>query len=153
MGITIRRVRPEWYVPAYGGNRARAQADPTYTPFQVQLRLPTWIERRQHIDAMAAAADQDARIRIQADYLAGHIVGVLELADEDGTVITTGPQLLELAGQVDAELIDELNRALARQENLDEGLRGNFARPRGSGGLSPTTVGTAESAAPRGSTS
>ena len=152
MGITIRRVRPEWYLPRYGGNREKAQADPTYAPFEVELRLPTWVEWRKHLEALAAAPDHQ-RLALQRGYLGEHIGEIRGLTLEDGTAITSGLQLIGLADRIDAEIVEELNRALAKQESLDEGLRGNFPGPPTSGGWTQGNDGIAGNVALRVGTS
>ncbi len=146
MGIVARFSTFRWYIPEYLGNRARAKADPTYEPFELELKVPTWVEQRRLYESGPASVDA------QREYLAAHVGRIRGLELEDGTKLVHGRQLLEYADRLDWSLFQELNIAIGNQANLEEGLRGNFSGPPGSGASTPESAGPAAPAAPAAST-
>jgi hypothetical protein len=151
MGL-LRRSQWVTYLPAYGGNRARAEAGLEPHPITVQLRLPTWRELRApaFLGRPRTPEDDDA-------FLADHIGAIAHLALEPGSPdgppvpIPDGKTLLALADQVDGDFLAELNLALNDAARLHEGLKKSSPPPPGS--AVPPSAGTAGTAAREASTS
>ncbi len=145
--MDLKPCRFEWYLPEYGGNRARYLRGEDPEPLMLELRLPTWAEQR----ALTRLGRPMTDVELD-DYLAAHIGSIRNLSFE-GRPITSGAELVALRAQLDANLLTELDRALGRQEQLDEGLRGKLPSPRGSAGSPAANAGTAPTAGAEGSMS
>lgn len=134
-----------WYIPAWRGNRARAERGEDPTPMRVELRPPTVRDAEALSDAMTGGTT--AR-EAEAAYIRAHLRTIENFEWSDGTPIRTADDLLTRRDRLDPDLWRELTMAALNLGKLEEGLVGKSVSLSGSAPSVLATAGIARSAAP-----
>jgi hypothetical protein len=173
MGLIVTRRITEQYVPDVADNRARARKGlPAVVATIARPNVSIWREYqdaryRQDLERLQAGVDTEKRVELPPrppgfDERTG-VDGILfrqcvleltELALDDGTPITTGAQLWDLADDLDREvaaaLVTDLLAAVFDRATLTTGALRNLVSRSGSPVSAAPTGGTVETAAAAG---
>ena len=133
------------YVPAF----ARGMEDPPTVHLKYVSNVKVEDYACEIADKSKGATDPKAAVRaallVQRSQFEQSIVKVENYPMEDGTQITTGAELYDVA---DNNLIKELIAAMQSNVMLSAGHRKNFSAPSASGSGGPTAVSSTAAPAP-----